>query len=354
MLFKSNITVIDIGTDSIKAGKFKKKGKGLFVEGLSIKSLPYQTIREGRIVDEAVVSNRLSEIVNELKCRGDRIITTIPNNNLIIRNMELPEMDDKAKLAEAIKWESEDHLPFPVEGAVQDFKILSRENEKVQILLVATKRDMIDNFLSVFERISLEPGVMNIQPMALISLADYQNNIENIVAIIDIGTSGTRVVIGDNQNIYLSRNIDIGGNDFTKIIMDEENLNYADADNVKKKNGIPEIVEEDMESIAQMAATGMGQGQYLASLAKNLAEQIGRSLDYYNMKYRNKIGRIFVTGGGARLEGLIEIIERGIERELSTLDPFINIGYKKNISLKGEEFAVTVGLAVSEVLPDEG
>ncbi|NLM96287.1 MAG: type IV pilus assembly protein PilM [Halanaerobiaceae bacterium] len=349
------MTVIDIGTDSIKAGRFKKRGKSIFIEGLSIKSLPYQTIREGRIVDEAVVSNRLSEIVNELKCRGDRIITTIPNNNLVIRNMELPEMDDKARLAEAIKWESEDHLPFPDEGSVQDFKILSREDGKVQILLVATKRDMIDNILGVFERISLTPSVINIQPMALISLADYQNNIENIVAIIDIGTSGTRVIIGDRQNIYLSRNIDIGGNDFTKIIMDEEKLNYIDAENVKKKNGIPEVLEEDdIESIAQMAATGMGQGHYMTALARNLAEQIGRSLDYYNMKYRNKIDRIFITGGGSRLEGLKEIIERGIERDLSTLDPFINIGYKKNISLKGEEFAVTVGLAVSEVLPDEG
>ena len=69
--------------------------------------MPYDSIIDGTIVDEAVVSNRLKELVQELKCGGTKIITTIPNNNLIIRNMELPEMEDDNRLAEAIKWESE-------------------------------------------------------------------------------------------------------------------------------------------------------------------------------------------------------------------------------------------------------
>ena len=133
-----------------------------------------------------------------------------------------------------------DHLPFPVESAVEDFKILSREDNRVQVLLVATKRDVIDNVMNVFERILIIPSVINIQPMALLSIADYQDLIEDTVAIIDIGAAGTRVVIGDRRNIYLSRNIDIGGNEFTRIIMEEDKLNYNEAENIKKRNGLPE------------------------------------------------------------------------------------------------------------------
>lgn len=356
VFFKKRFTVIDIGTDSIKAAKFTNKRKELSLEGTIMKSLPFESIKDGRIVDEAVVGNRLAEVVRELNCRKDRLITTIPNNNLIIRNMELPYMKDEEKLAEAVKWESEDHLPFPVDSAIEDFKILSREGEKVQVLLVASKKDMIDNVVNLFERLSLSPSVINIQPMALISLVEYQTPIDNAVAIVDIGTAGTRVVIGDNKNIYLSRNIDIGGNEFTRILMDQNKMNYNEAENIKKKNGIQEEEnEDDMEiAITQIATTGMGESQYLLSLARNLAEQIGRSLDYYSMKYRKKVDKIYITGGGSKLRRLNEIVENKIERELHSLDPFVNIKYRRGNSLKPEEFAVAVGLAVGEVLDNEG
>ena len=357
MALKRRFTAIDIGTDSIKGVRFKRKSKGLFIDRIAVKHLPYDSIIDGTIVDEAVVSNRLKELVQELKCGGDKIITTIPNNNLIIRNMELPEMEDDNRLAEAIKWESEDHLPFPIESAVEDFKILSREENKIQVLLVATKRDVIDNVMNVFERISLIPSVINIQPMALLSLADYQDLIDDTVAIIDIGASGTRVVIGDRRNIYLSRNIDIGGSEFTRIIMEEDKLNFNEAENVKKNNGLPEEDEmgENFElAISQIATTGLGESHSLLVLARNLADQIERSLDYYNVKYRKKVDKIFISGGGMKLKRLKKIIEERIGRDLFSLDPFINIGCKKGFDLRTEEFAVAIGLGVSEVLPDEG
>ena len=357
MALKRRYTAIDIGTDSIKGVRFKRKSKGLFIDRIAVKHLPYDSIIDGTIVDEAVVSNRLKELVQELKCGGDKIITTIPNNNLIIRNMELPEMEDDNRLAEAIKWESEDHLPFPIESAVEDFKILSREENKIQVLLVATKRDVIDNVMNVFERISLIPSVINIQPMALLSLADYQDLIDDTVAIIDIGASGTRVVIGDRRNIYLSRNIDIGGSEFTRIIMEEDKLNFNEAENVKKNNGLPEEDEmgENFElAISQIATTGLGESHSLLVLARNLADQIERSLDYYNVKYRKKVDKIFISGGGAKLKRLKNIIEDRIGRDMFSLDPFINIGCKKGIDLRAEELAVPIGLGISEVLPDEG
>lgn len=357
MALKRRFTAIDIGTDSIKGVRFKRKSKGLFIDKVAVKHLPYDSIIDGTIVDDAVVSNRLNELVQELKCRKDKIITTIPNNNLIIRNMELPEMEDDNRLAEAIKWESEDHLPFPVESAVEDFKILSREDNRVQVLLVATKRDVIDNVMNVFERISIIPSVINIQPMALLSIADYQDLIEDTVAIIDIGAAGTRVVIGDRRNIYLSRNIDIGGNEFTRIIMEEDKLNYNEAENIKKRNGLPEEDEigENFElAISQIATTGLGESQSLLVLARNLADQIERSLDYYNVKYRKKVDKIFISGGGAKLKRLKNIIEDRIGRDMFSLDPFINIGCKKGIDLRAEELAVAIGLGISEVLPDEG
>ncbi|MFP4017189.1 MAG: type IV pilus assembly protein PilM [Halanaerobiales bacterium] len=355
-MFSKKFTAIDIGTDSIKAVKFQKKKKELIITGFGMKSLPHQSLNEGKIVDEAVVANRLEQLCNELHCRNDRIVTTLSSNNLIIRNMELPAMDDKERLSEAIKWESEDHLPFPVDSAVEDFKVLSRKGELLEILLVATKKDMLDNLLSVYGHLGIIPAVVNIQPMALLSLIDYQKKAGETVAIVDIGKSGTRVIVGDSTNIYLSRNIDIGGDHFTEIFMEENQANYNEAENMKKKKGIQEDDSaDDMDlAIAQIASTGLAESQYLVSMANNLGEQIGRSLDYYSMKYRDKVSSIYLTGGGSNLRRLDELIEKKIERELEILDPYYNIKIRSPQVLKAEEFAVAIGLGVSEVLSDEG
>ncbi|MFW6021890.1 MAG: type IV pilus assembly protein PilM [Halanaerobiaceae bacterium] len=357
MLFRQHFTVIDIGTDSIKAAKFVQKRKGLFLDGLVHKRLTIDSIKDGRIVDEAVVANRLDDVLKELGSRNDRIITTVPNNNLVIRNMELPDMEEE-QLAEAIKWESEDYLPFSVESAVEDYRILSREDNKVQILLVASKKDIVDNILGVFERIGVTPSAINIQPMALLSLVTYQSQQENIdtVAVVDIGTAGTRVVIGDDENIYLSRTIDIGGGEFTKVIMDEHKMSYIEAEELKKSQGIQEEENENNFdfAISQIATAGMGENQYLISLANNMAEQIGRSLDYYSMKYKQKVENVYITGGGSKLKRLKEIIENKTDRNLQIINPFDGIEQNNGMSLKPEEFSIAIGLGVSEVLADEG
>ncbi|MEJ6950064.1 type IV pilus assembly protein PilM [Natronospora cellulosivora (SeqCode)] len=356
MFLKKKFTTIDIGTDSIKAVKFFKKKNELIVDGFAMKSLPYQSIKDGKIVDEAVVANRLEDISNELNCRNDRIVTSIASNNLIIRNMELPAMDNEEQLAEAIKWESEDHLPFPVDSAVEDFITLDRKGELLEILLVATKKDMLDNLLSVFGRIGIMPAVVNIQPMALMSIIDYQNRIDDTMAVVDIGNAGTRVIIGDSKNIYLSRNLDLGGAEFTKVFMDEHKINYNEAENMKKKKGIQEDdSSEDLDlAMAQIATTGMVESQYIISIANNLADQIARSLDYYSMKYRNKVKKIYLTGGGSRLKRLDEIISDKIGRDLEILNPYNNLRVRDSQGMRDEEFAIAVGLGLSEVLNDEG
>jgi type IV pilus assembly protein PilM len=356
MFFKKHFTAVDIGTDSIKAVRFCSKKRELAIEGILMRNLPFETIKEGKIIDYGVISNRLEEIFRELNCRKDRIITTIPSTNLIIRNMELPVMEEK-QLTEAIKWEAEDYLPYSVESATMDFKILSKQDETLQLLLVATKSDIIENIMSVFERLNLSPAVINVQPMALLSLLDYQQELDSAVAIVDIGASGTRVVIGDRNNIFLSRSIDIGGYEFTRIIMEEKKMNYTDAETYKRQTGIQEEEKIDYDidnTISQIISSGMDDPDFLLTVARNLADEINRSLDYYSMKNRKKIGKVFITGGGSKLRRLNSLIENIIERELHPLNPFKGLHIRENEQFRIEEFAVAVGLGISEVLPDEG
>lgn len=359
MLFGGEeFTTIDIGSYSIKVARFRKKKSELTLLATGMRKLPFATINEGKIVDPSIITSKLEEIFNELNYHPSKIITTIPSNNLIIRNIELPLMSEN-ELAEAIKWEAEDYLPFPVNLASLDYIILSQNEGMMNILLVAVKEEIIENFLSPFERLALKPAVINVQPMALLSLLEYQGKITEPLAIIDIGASGTRVIIGDNNNIFLSRNIDTGGEDFTRLLMEEMQMEYQQAEDYKIEYGIRKERKEEKNveldlSLSQLTLMTMGRRDSLLPIARNLAGEISRSLDYYSMKYRGKsINQVYLTGGGSRLKKLGDVISHEINLELKSLNPFE--GFQQSFDRRdmADEFAVAIGLAVSEVVADE-
>jgi len=227
----------------------------------------------------------------------------------------------------------------------------------------------VDNYLHPFSRLNLKPKVINVQPMALVSLLDFQGEVENNIAVIDIGASATQITIANKKNIMLSRTIDTGGTSFTNSIMDVKDIDFQQAEEDKTK--IKLDIEEDAEgeeSSEEDYLDSMPIGMEvesekeldLTNLASRLSSEITRSLDFFNMKNRDEeVEKIFITGGGSRLQGLKQIISEEIGREIFLIDPFKNIKQKTDkkkeelIEHYQYEFAVAVGLAVSEVIADE-
>ncbi|MFW6034927.1 MAG: type IV pilus assembly protein PilM [Halothermotrichaceae bacterium] len=353
-----DITTVDIGTNSIKIVRMKKKNEELLIQNIGKKTLPIDTIKDGEIIDVSLVTNKLEGLFNEMGFRPDNVITSVSNKNLVIRNIEVPKMS-KDELKEALKWEVEDYLPFPVEYTSIDYLVVEENEDNLKVLLVAVSDKVIDSFLYPLKKLEIIPAVVNVQPMALISLLQYQGLCQDINAIIDIGASNTSITVGDSRNIYLSRTIDTGGEEFTRLLMEEKHMDYNEAEEYKRESGLEEELSSNENSdftvdfaLSQVAGGGVD-GGFLLSIANNLANEINRSLDYYTMKNRdNPINRIFVTGGGIKLKGLKDIIEEEVEQELDIIDPFSG-AVINHIDFSKEDFGVAIGLGISEVLNDE-
>lgn len=352
LLGKRKFTAVDIGSHSIKVARMRQKGKKLEIIDTGIAELPNETVIEGKIQDPSIVAAELENIFEKMKYHPSRIVTTVSTNNLLVRNLELPLMSED-ELAESIKWEADDQLPFPVNLASMDYLILEKDESTMKILLVAVKEDIIENFLQPFNNIGIKPDVVNVQPMALLSLLEYQGELDEPVAVVDVGASRTQVTIGSKTNINLSRTISTGGNDFTNSIIEGMGYSFKEAEKHKIKNGIEGEKEEkfndfDLDSL-QVAATGMG-GSVLDTLVANLAEEISRSLDFYSMKHRGrKINKIFITGGGSRLKGLQELISKEINQNIRILDTYKGFEFEE-INDFNQELSVAIGLGASEVL----
>lgn len=360
---KKNYTCVELGTNAIKTVQFKVKTKDLELVDLGIQKLPLETIVDGLIADDSVVSAELHELLQSLSYSTKDIITTVPNDNLLIRNIEMPNMNKK-EIRESLKWEADEQLPYPVENAVLDYLKIEETEEVIKYIVAAVKKNVVDNFLHPFERLNLKPKVINVQPMALVSLLDYQGQANNNIAIIDIGASATQITIANRKNIMLSRTIDTGGTSFTNSIMDLKNIDFQSAEEEKKELDLGLEAENKTEDVLSSMPIGMETSSEnnanLRNLAARLSAEITRSLDFFNMKHRDKeVEKIFITGGASRLQGLQKILSEDINRELIIIDPFKNIKTKldsekeKMMEHFKYEFAVAVGLGVSEVMSDE-
>lgn len=188
--------------------------------------------------------------------------------------------------------------------------------------------------------------------MALISLLDYQEELKGNIAIIDIGYSASQVTVANKNNIILSRTIDTGGNHFTKTIMDVEDLEYDEAEEKKIKEGLK--IESNSDPIDSMQLdAALGSDDRLKTLAGTLTGEITRSFNYFSIKKRKEdIDKIFITGGGSRLKGLKEFMEKELGRDIYRIDTFKNIAYPIDDEIK-DDFAVAIGLGISEVMADE-
>ena len=362
MLFgKNRYTAVDIGSKNISVADIKIEGHGrMNVKKLAKKDIPAQTVVNGIIKDTAIVANRLQEIFAEVGIKPGKILATVSNDSLIVRNVSLPKMSEK-ELSKVIRWEVEDYIPFSAEYARLDYKILHSSDEDMEILLIAVKEDVISSFEEPFNIMNLDIDVINIQPMSLLSILQYQGKLDQPAAVLEIGAAGSRIVIGDKDNVYLSRSFTTGGEEFTESLIETMGLDYDNAEIRKKENGLKsemgdEEPEEDVEPIdIEDLGSSTGSSGIMIPLAYNIADELNRSLDFFaRKKVEHGVDKIYITGGGSKLKGLKSLLESEIDQEIERMNPFNNFLFDFEVDKEvAPYFSVVLGLAASEVLDDE-
>jgi type IV pilus assembly protein PilM len=350
-------TSVDIGTSAVKIVNFKVAGEKIKIIKSDIASLPQGAVAEGEIKDHSIVANLINKIFNKMKLNPKNILTAVSSYDLLIRNIEVPNIGEK-EIKESLKWEADNQLPYSVDIAALDYILVEKNEDTVKYMATAVKQKTVENLTELFARINLTPSVVNVQPMALISLLEYQNQIEGNIAIIDIGYSGTQITIGNKDNILLSRTIEIGSDDFTKVIAEDLSVDYERAEVEKIESGLKAKSNSEEELMSLELGNSFSE-KNIETTINSLYQELNRSFDYFSVKNRGEeISKVYLTGGGSRLKGLTDFLEEESGREVFRINPLKNIEVNSlsnaycNECL--EEFAVAVGLGVSEVMADEG
>ncbi len=347
MLFgKKDIIGLDIGSKHIKAVQLKKNKGSYQLERLGITTLPPELIVDGSILDSSRVVEAIKELVlnTDIKTK-DTTLSVSGHSSVIIKRVTLPQMSED-ELAESIKFEAEQYIPFDIEDVNLDFQILglAEDDNMMDVLIVAVKRDKINEYVSVVTEAGLNPVIVDVDAFALENVYEinYEIKEDENVALVNVGASMINMNIMKGGVSVFTRDSSVGGNLHTEALQKEFTVSYADAEKIKREGAIEGISQEDVTAA-------------LISASEDIIAEISRSFDYFRDTTNiMNIDEIILSGGGVLTRDFTLLLSERLGIDVSISEPFRNIDIPENFDreyLKKVEplVSVAVGLALRRV-----
>lgn len=312
---------LDIGSTAIKLVQLKEVVQrgvvGYQLQSFGIKPLPPEAIIDGALMNSTAIVQAIQELIAELRVKNRNVTLAIPGHSVIIKKINLPLMSQE-DLDETIQFEAGQYINIDTKDVFLDtFPIPAEDDQmgQMDVLLVAAKKDMVNDYSAVVAEAGLVPSIVDIDTFAIQNCfeANYELASGETVVLLNIGASIININILTNGIPAFTRDITVGGNQFTEEIQKQLNVSYEEAEALKS-GGIDAdsdaVVPQEVESI-------------LEATAEQIAGEIQRSIDFYTSTAADDhIGRIFISGGSAKVPALFKSIEQRAGLSVEILNPF--------------------------------
>jgi len=338
---KKEIVGIDIGSSSVKLVQLKEQKGGYILENVGMLPLPPEAIVDNTLMDSSSIAETVKKLLKGLNIRVKDAACSVSGNSVIIRKISLPAMPSE-ELEDQIHWEAEQYIPFDVNDVNIDFQILSPDKQdpsKMDVLLVASKKEIINDYLAVFNEAGINLAVVDVDSFAVQNafVFNYDVDPEKVLALINIGASMMNLNIIKNDISLFTRDVQMGGNLYSEEIQKQFGVNIEEAERMKITGDTPDPAKFN-DTISRVNET--------------LAMEMRRSLDFYNTTAgEGKINEVFISGGGAKTPMLVEAVHQRLGLPVEIINPFRNIKYNEKefdsdyLNEIGPLVSVAVGLA---------
>jgi len=300
---------LDIGSGFVKVVEVDHSGDQPEVVRVAMRPLLPDAIVEGEIMDYGLVSDAVMGLFQDLGMKGAEVVTAIGGHDVIIKKIDMDRMKE-SDAREVIRWEAEQHVPFDIKSVELDFQILDPEGSgsQMQVLLVAAKRELVDNKVGLLQDAGVNPIVIDIDAFALHNAFEhnYPDAQEGIIALVNVGHETTNVNILEDGIPILTRDIPFGSRKIREDLQRERGLTAEQAEDVVQARETVQDLESFVESSADEVAVGIERAS-----AFLMTREDGDS-----------VGRIFLSGGGARIPGMTETLGRRMNVSTELVNSF--------------------------------
>ncbi len=318
MARRKNALGLDIGSSAVKLVQLRESKKGIQLANLAMAPLPPEAIVDGAVMNATALVSAIQSLVADQKLKAKDVAVSISGRPVIIKKISLPAMTE-AELEESIKWEAEQYI-HGIDDVYIDHQVLQSRPEQGQmdVLLVAAKKEVVNEYAELVRDAGLEPVVVDIDCFTIQNAfeVNYGYPPGEAVVLIDIGASNININIISNGITTFTRDINMGGNQFTDEI--QKRLGYSHEEAEAAKIGAADgdagaVQRQELERV-------------MTSVSDSMAGEIHRSLDFYlATSSEGRVAKIYLSGGTAKVSSLARTIEHRVGVTVEIFDPFRNI-----------------------------
>ncbi len=311
----SRVLGIDISSTTVKLLELSRQGERYRVESYAVAPLPPEAVIEKNVKQVETVGAVIRGLVARAKTRATRAAAAVSGSAVIIKTVKMPAGLSEEDLEAQLAVEADQYIPYALEEVALDFEVLpaaSKNNDTVDVLLVACHQETIDARVDALEIGGLAAEIMDVEVLALgraLALVKDQLPGESLrtVAMVDIGASMTTLsVFSDGDSIY-TREQFFGGKQLTDEIMQRYDLSFEEAGLAKKRGGLPEDYEREV----------------LQPFREAVVQQVSRSLQFFfSSSEYTSLDCIVLCGGVASIDGLGELAQERLSTRVVVANPF--------------------------------
>lgn len=297
---------LDIGSTAVRAAEVTGGDDPVLVRAAQV-PLAAGAVENGEVREPEAVTEALRELWERGRFKSRQVWLGVGNQRVVVREIALPWLPEK-ELRQSLGLQVQEFIPMSADEAVLDYDVLGEfEHEgrrMLRLLLVAAQRIMVDQMLGAVLAAKLEPVGLDLVPLALVraigsGAAGMDLESEGDEAVVDIGSHITNIVVHDRGTTRFVRILPSGGRDITLAIARSTGVSDEIAESLKRGQAV-----EGAPDLEQTRAAALQR-------ASQFVDEVRSSLEFYSAQSQgSRISRLLISGGGSKLEGLLELVQK--------------------------------------------
>lgn len=328
---------LDIGTSSIRVLELGVYQNKYVLKSFGSVPMAPGVTQSNSELDLERVSQTIETILRKSNIGTKNVVCAIPGSSVFNTTVDLPLMSNE-ELSKAIKYQAEQNLPLKLNEINFDYQVIREDplNKKIKVIIIATPKTKIDQISKVIEASRL--NLLAIETPAVALTRSLFAPDAPISLIMDVGNSASEIVITENGKIIQSRSLSMAGQAITQSISRQLGLETSQAEEFKKSFG---LMRDKLDGSVYKATE---------PIIREILEEVGRSMKFYEEQNGKKIQRIILTGGTSRMPLFFDFVRSYTGIDVTMGNPWINVNYDARLSdsiIKvAPEFAIATGLAM--------
>lgn len=334
------IVGLDIGTRQIKAVLIEKTGESFTLQGFACEPINKIAFNEREIRDYEAVSLALKKVQIALKSKVKSAAIAVAGSSVISKTVYMEPDQTDYELEGQIEIEADSLIPYPLEEVYLDFEELGPSDThhgKVDVLLSAAHKDLVDSRITLVREVPLEPKVVDIEGYALANAVAhfYPPAAQERVCCVNIGASLLQVCVWEQGKVIYTKEHSFGMHNLVQDISVIQMMELDTAEHRLMSGTLPDSFINET----------------LPIFAANLVQQINRALQMYvSTTHAERPEKLLLCGGGANLNELTDTLAQDLGMVIEVFNPFAGMTIAEHLDSQrlaafSPQLAIAAGLA---------